>query len=83
MERAGPCLPFVTAVMTGSCVHLFYNSSWKPHQLAARQLLSGQRVQGTVRPLQCKLHLPGHCPPAKLAGRRVGPALHDNANYLA
>jgi hypothetical protein len=27
--RAGSCLPFVTAVITDSCVHLLYKSSWK------------------------------------------------------
>jgi hypothetical protein len=37
--------PFVTAVMTDGCVHLLYNSSWKFHQLAAGQLLSGQPVR--------------------------------------
>ena len=30
--------------MTDGCVHLLYNSSWKFHQLAAGQLLSGQPV---------------------------------------
>jgi hypothetical protein len=31
--------------MTDSYVHLLYNSGWKFHQLAARQLLSGQPVR--------------------------------------
>ncbi len=30
--------------MRDGCVHLLYNNSWKFHQLAARQLLSGQPV---------------------------------------
>jgi hypothetical protein len=30
--------------MTDGCEHLLYNSSWKFHQLAARQPLSGQPV---------------------------------------
>ncbi len=31
--------------MTDGCVHLLYNNSWKFHQLAAMQLLSGQPVR--------------------------------------
>jgi hypothetical protein len=42
--------------MTDGCVHLLYNSSWKFHQLAAGQLLSGQ--SGTVRKRQAVR--PGH-----------------------
>jgi hypothetical protein len=30
--------------MTDGCVHLLYNSSWKLHQLAAGQMLSGESV---------------------------------------
>ncbi len=69
--RAGPCLIFVTAVMTDGCVNLctftyyIHNSSWKFHQLAAGQLLSGQperygKAGGTACPSQYKSHLPGH-----------------------
>ncbi len=50
--------------LTDSCVHLLYNSSWKFHQLAAGQLLSGQQVRtekagGTARPSRTKSLLPG------------------------
>ncbi len=51
------------------------------------QLLSGQMVRSgksvsTDRPSQCKSHLPGHSPQLSWGGRRVGPALHDNASSL-
>jgi hypothetical protein len=64
--------------MTDGCVHLLYNSSWKLIQLAAWQLLSGNRygtekAGGPARPSRTKSHAPGHSPPASQAGRRVGP----------
>jgi hypothetical protein len=39
-RRHGQCFPCVLVF-----VHLLYNSSWKFHQLAARQLMSGQQVR--------------------------------------
>ncbi len=64
------------------------DSSWKFHQLAAGQLLSGQPRHGTGKasstalPSRTKSHLPGHFPPASQAGRRVGPALLLSASLV-
>jgi hypothetical protein len=44
-QSTRPLLPCVTYLMTNGCVHLLHNSSWKFHQLAAEQLLSGQPVR--------------------------------------
>jgi hypothetical protein len=57
-----------------------YNSSWKFHQLAAGQFLSGQPVRygkGRRYGLSSRKnsHLPDHSPPARQAGSRVGPLL--------
>jgi hypothetical protein len=35
----------VTELLTDGCVHLLYKNSWKFHQFAAGQLLSGKTVQ--------------------------------------
>jgi hypothetical protein len=66
----------------GWFVHLLYYSSFKFHQLAAGQFLSGQPVRygkgrqyGLARPSRTKSDLTGHSPPAGQAGRRVVPAL--------
>jgi hypothetical protein len=84
----GPCLLFMISAMTVGSVHLLYNSSWKSHQLAAEQLLAGQRVLSVMSvdaniSSQCKSHLPDHSPPAKLgrAPCRASP-LYDNASSL-
>ncbi len=76
-----PCLRCMTSLMTGGCVHLLYNSSWKFHHLAAGLLLARgnrygtEKAGGTARPSRTKSHLPGHFPLASQAGCRVGPAL--------
>jgi hypothetical protein len=61
------------------CTFTKYNISWKFHQLAAEQLLSGQPVTvrkgQAVRQVTYKLRLPGHSPPVSQASSRVGPAL--------
>ncbi len=44
-ESTRPCLPYVVQLMSDGCVHLLYNCSWKFHQLAAGQFLSGQPVR--------------------------------------
>ncbi len=36
---------FRDELLADGCVHLLYKSCWKFHQLAAKQLLSGQQVQ--------------------------------------
>jgi hypothetical protein len=74
--RANPCLPFVTAVMTDGCVHLLYNSSWKGNRYGtARQ---------AVRPVHYSTNHTWRVtvPQLSYTGRRVGPALHDNARSL-
>jgi hypothetical protein len=63
-----------------SIVTTVNNNSWKFHQDAAGQLLSGQPVlYGKVREygtsITHKSHQPGHSPPASQAGSRVGPAI--------
>jgi hypothetical protein len=46
--------------MTDGCaVHLLYNSSWKLHQHAAGQLLSGQPRYGTKNIFTLKNYLSG------------------------
>jgi hypothetical protein len=40
-----PSLVDVLWLMMDGCVHLLYNNSWKFHQLAVGQLLSGQPVR--------------------------------------
>jgi hypothetical protein len=83
--KAGHCRPFVIAVMTDGCVHLEhnkFNSSWK--LLATGQLLPGRGRQYSVRHIH---HSTSHTcrvtvPQLSKAGRRVGPALHDNASSL-
>ncbi len=56
-----PCLPcFAYRQLKDGCVHLTLNSSWKFHQLAAGQLLSGQPVlfrQAGVTNQTCRVTL--------------------------
>jgi hypothetical protein len=65
--------------MSGGCVHLLYNSSWKFQHLAARQLLAGTTVtvrkRQAVRPVHYVQNYASRVTPPSQAGRRVGTAL--------
>ncbi len=63
------------------CLHLPYTSSWKFHQLATGQLLSGQPLRygkgGRYGPsITFKITPTGSLFSSSQAGRRVGPALY-------
>ncbi len=65
----------VISVMTVSCVHLIYNSSWKWKFATAP---AGRRIGPARHAARTVHHSCMANPPLNWAGRRAGPAIYDN-----